>query len=331
VQTTAAASLTVAAFLASSALAQQTDRLLHFTATSSTQDFQEIATVIRSITDIPQANVDTTEKSLSLQGTAGQVALAEWLFTNLDKPTSVPQNGAKHEYRVSDNSDDLVRVFYLTNPEVPQGVQEIVTAVRSTANIRQMFTYNDLRAVVVRGTSEQINLAEFLFAQMDKPDISGSGASAEFRMDAGPDGLVRVFYIPNTKTVQEFQEVVTLVRTIAQLRYAFAYNAPRAVGVRGTDEQIALAKWLFDDLDRAKSPDSSTHQYQLPSASDDFVRVFYLAHAATSQRLGETMLQIQSKTHNAWVCIYNAPSAIAIRGTAQQIAQAGQLIQQQDN
>jgi hypothetical protein len=58
--------------------------------------------------------------------------------------------------------------------------------------------------------------------------------------------------------------------------------------------------------------------------------VFYLAHAATSQRLGEAMLQIQSKTHNAWVCIYNASSAIAIRGAAQQIAQAAQLIQQED-
>jgi hypothetical protein len=120
------ASLTIAALFASAALAQSTDRLLHFTATASAQDFQEIATVIQATTDITQAKVDATEKSLSLHGTAGQIALAEWLFTNLDKPISIrlDQKGAKHEYRVSDSADDVVRLFYLTNPEVPRGVQE---------------------------------------------------------------------------------------------------------------------------------------------------------------------------------------------------------------
>ena len=333
---TTAASLTILAFVASSALAQQTSRLLHFTSTSSGQNFHEIATVIHSITDIPRINVDATEKSLALQGTAGQVALAEWLFTNLDKPTNVPQSGAKHEYRVSDTADDVVRLFYLTNPDVPRGIQEIATAVRSLANIRQMFTYADLRAVAMRGTSEEARVADFLFAEMDKPAVVQapsqklqSSASPEFRMNEPALNMVRVFYNPNTKTVQDFQEVVTLVRTIAQLRYAFAYNAPRAVGVRGTGEQIALAKWLFEDLDGAASPDSSAHEYQLSSSSDDFVRVFYLTHAATSQRLGETMLQIQSKTHNVWMCIYNAANAIAVRGTADQIAQADKLIQDQ--
>jgi hypothetical protein len=323
--------LIVISLAASSALAQQTDRVLHFSATNSVKDFQEIAGVTHYITDIPRPSLDATEKSLSLQGTPGQVALAEWLFSNLDKPANVSPDAAKHEYRVSDSADDVVRLFYLTNPKGSQGMQEIVTPVRSLANIRQVSIYNDLRAVVVRGTSEQINLAEFLFAQMDKSDIPGSGPSAEFRMDSGSDGLARVFYLLNTKTDQDFQVAVTVVRAITQLRYTFAYNTPRAVGVRGTDEQVALAKWLFEHLDGAKSPDSGVHQYQLPSSSDEFVRVFYLTHAATSQRLGETLHQIESKTHGACWGVYTPTNAIVIRGTAQQIAEAAQLIQQQDN
>jgi hypothetical protein len=271
--------------------------------------------------------VDTQDKSLPLRGTSGQIALAEWLFSNLDKPTNLSPDAAKHEYRVSDSADDVVRLFFLTNPEVPTGVQEIVTAVRSLASIRQMFTYSDLRAVVVRGTSEQINLAEFLFAQMDKPGIPGSGASAEFRM--GSDSQARVFYLPNAKTFQDFQELVTVVRTTAQVRHAFTYNTARAVGVRGTDEQVALAKWLFEDLDGAKSPEPGVNQYQLPTSSDEFVRVFYLTHAALSLR--ETALQIQSKTNNAWVGIYNAANAIVVRGTAQLEGQAAEIIRLQDN
>jgi type II secretory pathway component GspD/PulD (secretin) len=321
--------LIIISLAASSALAQQTDRVLHFAATTATKDLQEIATVICAITDIPQTSVDSQEKALPLHGTAGQIALAEWLLINLDKPAAVSPDAAKHEYRVSDSSDDMVRVFYLTNPEIPTGVQEIAIVVRSLAGVRQMFTYNDLRAVVVRGTSEQINLAEFLFAQMDKPGIPENGASAEFRM--GPDSLARVFYLPKTKTDQDFQVAVTVVRTIAQLRYAFSYSAARAVAMRGTDEQVALAKWLFEDLDGAKSPDSGVHQYQLLSSSDEFVRVFYRAHDATSQRLGETLHQIESKTQGASWGVYTPTNAIVIRGTAQQIAGAAELIQQQDN
>jgi hypothetical protein len=56
----------------------------------------------------------------------------------------------------------------------------------------------------------------------------------------------------------------------------------------------------------------------------------HLEHAATPQRLRETALHVQSKSHNVWVFTYNAPSAIAVRGTAEEIALAGRLIQEQD-
>jgi hypothetical protein len=76
--------------------------------------------------------------------------------------------------------------------------------------------------------------------------------------------------------------------------------------------------------------DSAANEYRLSPTTDDFVRVFYLAHAATPQRLRETALHVQSKSHNVWVFTYNAPSAIAVRGTAEEIALADRLIQEQD-
>lgn len=104
--------------------------------------------------------------------------------------------------------------------------------------------------------------------------------------------------------------------------------------MRGTSEQIALAGWLFADLDAASisvaRPEPAKHEYQVSPGGDDFVRVFYLAHTATPQRLLEALLQVRAKSHNAWMCIYNAPSAIVVRGTAEEIALAGRLIQQQD-
>jgi hypothetical protein len=338
---TKAALLTIAALLATSALAQ-VDRVLHFSDARPDQEIQEIASVIRAITDIPKADVDLAEKSLSLSGTASQIALSEWLFTNLDKPVGdhpQPGQGAKYEYPVA--ADDIVRLFYLTNPDVPQGVQEIAIVVRSLSGIRRMFTYNDLRAIAVRGTADQVKLAEFFFDEMDKPAVLPSSSqklrssvSPELRMAEGPENLFRVFYLPNIKTVREFQEVATLVRTITEVRRMFTYSAPRAIGVRGTAEQIPLAEWLFAELDRASTPqthpDTAAHEYRVSSARYPLVRVFYLSHAATREVLEQTATEVRSKTGSREVFTYGAPSAIVIRGSAEQIAQAGRLIQEQD-
>jgi hypothetical protein len=145
------------------------------------------------------------------------------------------------------------------------------------------------------------------------------------------ESLVRVIYLPNTKTVRDFQEVVTLVRSTTDLRWAFTYNAARAVGVRGTDDQIALAKWLFENLDAAStSSHSGVNEYRFSPTTDDFVRVFYLASASAAEHLQETAAQVRQKFLLRRVFTYSVPSAVVIRDTAQKIALAGQLIQQQD-
>jgi hypothetical protein len=328
--------LTIATLFAAATPAQEADRVLHFSATKSPNGIEAIATVIQVTTNIPKVAVDASEQSLALRGTAEQVALAEWLFTNLDKPTNVPPSGAKHEYRMSDSADDMVRLFYLKNPEIPTGVQEIATAVRSLVDVRQMFTYNELRAVAVRGTEEQIRAVEFVFNAMDKPAIQRGqnlqcSASPEFHMREPPFNTVRVFYLPNTKTVRDFQEVVTLVRSISYLRYAFTYNAADAVAVRGTDDQLALAKSLFENLDAASATASGINdEYRVSAGTDEFVRIFYLTHATTPERLQETANRVRSKTGIRNLFTYNAPHAIVLRDTTENLALAARLIQEQD-
>ena len=68
-------------------------------------------------------------------------------------------------------------------------------------------------------------------------------------MPGASDDVVRLFYLTHTPTVRDFQEVATLVRTIAGFKRAFTYNEPRAYVVRGTMAQIGLAEWLLKQLD----------------------------------------------------------------------------------
>jgi hypothetical protein len=343
----------VLAFVSSAAAQNSADgnvaRVLHFTSTDSVQDFQEIGAVISKIADIQQATVDTSEKALVLHATAAQIALAEWLLTELDKPVGVQalqsQKWAKYEYQVSNSGDDVVRVFYLSNTETMQRFQEISMVARSIGDIRRLFTYNALRAVVVRGTPDQAALAEFLFNEIDKPgiglDISQRGGSSAtyFYRPGGADSVLKVFYLPNTKTVQDFQELATTVRTLTNTRRMFTYNAPRAVAARGTAEQIEVADWLFNELDNPPNPQEATRQakgagrleYRPTGASDDVVRVYYLRHAQTAQRLQEIAMEAQALSARKRTALpYNPAQAVIVRGTSAEMGLADRLITERD-
>jgi general secretion pathway protein D len=67
------------------------------------------------------------------------------------------------------------------------------------------------------------------------------------------DYVVKVFYIKNATSVQELQEISTTVRSVTEIRRAFAYNPQFAILLRGTADQIALAEKLIQDLDKPKS------------------------------------------------------------------------------
>src|SRR6266851_455060 len=88
---------------------QPTDRVLHFTQAETNRELQEIATNIRGITEIPQVSVDAAQRTLTLHGTAAQIALADWLLNQWDSstPAKQPENPAMHQYRLS--SDDIVQ------------------------------------------------------------------------------------------------------------------------------------------------------------------------------------------------------------------------------
>jgi general secretion pathway protein D len=67
------------------------------------------------------------------------------------------------------------------------------------------------------------------------------------------DDVVKVFYVTNATSVQEFQEIATAVRSLTEIRRVFTYNAQKAMLVRGTVDQVALAEKLVHDLDKPKA------------------------------------------------------------------------------
>ncbi|MBI4874339.1 MAG: hypothetical protein HY822_06885 [Acidobacteria bacterium] len=220
---------------------QNLDRVLHFTRAATEQEFQELATVIRAVGEIRRISVDTAERSLALSGTPAQIELAEWLFNTLEQPGRAP---AMREYRPAGAGDTAVRVFLLAPARTARELQEVATVVRSIGDIRWLFTYNPVKAVTLRGTSDQMALAEWLIHALESPDLR------EFRMPGNADDVVRVFYLAHAETPQRLQEIAVLVRKTIGIRRLFLYTAPRALAVRGTAEQMLSAERLIQEHDK---------------------------------------------------------------------------------
>jgi hypothetical protein len=322
------------ALFAQAPASQPMDRVLHFANTESDRELQETATNIRGITEIPQVSVDAAQRTLTLHGTAAQITLAEWLLNQWDNSASAKQeNPAAHQYRLS--SDDIVQVFHLAHAPTPPILQDMATDVRTIADIRRLFTYTAPRVIIARGGVSQIALAEWLVNQLDQPSSQAaqSAGSHEYRPSGTIDDVVRVFYPANTGTPQILQEMATDVRTIAKIRRLFTYQHSTALIVRGTTAEIALAEWLVNELGQPANQPPRTpapHEFRPSGTVDDVVRVVFLSHAESPQRLQQIATEVRSISDVKRIFTYSGPQALILRGTAAQIALANRLITEQD-
>jgi hypothetical protein len=325
------------------------NRVFPFSKNRSALEINETATVIREMTDATGVSVDVAKKTLSLTGTAGQIAIGGWLFNELDGPAILPsatQQGrgpVVKGYRVS--GDDVVHLLYLPDVKTVRDLSEVVTLVRSTGDIRRLMMSGQ-RATITRGTPDQTALTDWLFSELGQASRQSPAQSLtmhEYPLAVRADpavergARVRVYDLAHVATVYDFQEVVTMARFMADIRQLYSYSTARAVAARGTPEQLALVDWLFKDLDRAASPDASTqpgrdstaHEYRLPE-SDEIVRVFYLSHNQTPQQIAEIATQIRAITQVRRLDTYTALRALALRGTPDQIALAEQFVRERD-
>ena len=295
------------------------DRVFQFHTAQSDQEMQEIATVVKAIGDIRDTSVDTDARRLSVRGSDAQLAQADWLFNELDK---APDTLA-HEYRVPEGPENVVRLYYLPASLTLQDFQEISTLVRHITEIRRAYTYNTPRALVVRGTPEQMLVASWLLQQ-----LTGEPTGSRFPVPETSDDLVRVLLVPNAATVQQLQEIATLVRSIGDIRQLFTYQRARAIAIRGTSQQLALAEWLTQELDGPSAPHAASPEYLLPAQTEGVVKVFYLPKSDSLQSFQQAATFIRTTTQIRRAFTYNAPRALALRGTPSQIADAERLIQE---
>jgi hypothetical protein len=339
--------------------AAEESRVLSFKHAETPQQLQEIANLIGAITAITNGSQlsSQTQGTLTMRGTAEQVKLAEWLAKEVDKPGEIQpsQQGAliTPEYVAGD--DDVVRMLRVNNATTVADFQEIVSMIRATAEIRLTYSLNSQSLIAVRAPRELVRLTEWLVNEIDKPvgplNTAASPANPvaatanppapEYRMSGvvaksgAPENVVRVFYLTQTPTIPEFQEVVSLMRAITDMRRIFSFNARRALVVRGAAEYTALAEFLYNEVQSAKQPSSdgaaAGQEYRIiptpPFPSLDLVRVFHIGGIGTPQEFQEFATTIRNKALIRQVFTYNEPRLLVVRGSRSQLTQAEQMVE----
>jgi hypothetical protein len=184
---------------------------------------------------------------MKLQGDPGQAALADWLFIRLDRAAGsmTKPDAAQLDYRPTQGSDDMVRVFYFKNPAPLQDIQRMATVIRSLTEIRRAFVSNAAGAFVVRGTQEQMDAARWLVEALDQPSFV-NGANQYRINDAAGEDAIRLFSVPKFGSEEELLSFATELRMATQVRRLFTYYPLRVIAVRSTPAQIEEAARLVN-------------------------------------------------------------------------------------
>lgn len=121
----------------------------------------------------------TTPQQIDLTNTTLEAALDEIALETKSfwKPLAGGTSGESNTIFVSvDNrnnrtlyTDQVVKVFYLTNPTTPQEIQEMLTVLRTVFDVQKVFNYTAQNALVVRCDADTMALVEKEIADLDKP------------------------------------------------------------------------------------------------------------------------------------------------------------------
>jgi hypothetical protein len=321
--------LATALLLSAAAFAQDVQRTFHFASISTHEEYRDIGNGFRMIVELKDVSVDETARTLSTHGTADQIALADWLFPQLDVAgTPAP---VSHEYQTT-GLNPVVRVFYFAHAPSARAAQEIVNVVRTGADVQRVTVAWESRTMAVRSTREQIAATAWMFSQLDVAAPSPGAPMQSFRLDGDPRSPeMRIVHPAHTSQPAGIQELVNAIRTVADINRVFPVQTAGIIMMRGSADYIATAEWVLSQLDVAENQQGpAPHQQAVTAPYDPMTRVFYLSHTASPEATQQIVNAVRTTAKVARVYPNMQARAVVLRGTPQQVTQAAGIIAEMD-
>jgi len=292
----------------------------HFATPQTAQGLQEAATVIKSVAAAPQVSSDPSTATFTFSGPTEAVDFAEWMLPRIDKTAG---DNAVHEYALP--SGDIGRVNFVPNVQTPQDMQELLTVLRTVADVQKIFTFTSNHAIILRGPAWEVAFAEWIIDQVNQPKQQKPDTNPREFTVGGPDyrGMghgARFNLLANMTSPLQMQEVLTVLRTVADVQKVFIYSSSHALILRAGDSDLQLAEWIIQRLDLPAGQSSGPTTFTA-SSGDDVTRIFHASNV-TPQLVQTVVTGLRTEVKVRKVFPTMAPANIVVRGTTDQIAAA---------
>jgi hypothetical protein len=290
----------------------------HFTTAQTPQSLNEAATLIRSVASITQVSVDESGATLGFSGSAEATDFAAWILPRIDK-TAIDANIVQ-EFRMA---KDVGRLNFLRNLSKPQEVQELLTVLRTVADVQRIYSFTPNHAIAMRGDDWTVSFAEWIIEQIDQPLQEKPEASTREYTVGGPDfrGMghgARINFLSSLTSPQRTQELLTVLRTVGDVQKVFSFSSRHTLILRAGDTDLNRAEWIIQQLDQPGKQPAGNRTFAAPTG-DDMTRMFPLGNA-TPQWIQGAITSLRSEHRIKKIFPITAPANLVVRGTADQIA-----------
>lgn len=322
---------------AASLVAQTQTQTFDFASKPSANGLKEVATLLRVVGRLNSFSVDQDTAAVKVTGTPDELAMSAWIIRNVDQPSPSPD-----PFLVAGKSDDGIRMFQLTHAaaESPQAVQEMITVIRTVGDLQKIFVYTDHSDLVVRGTASELDLVRFMIDSLDQtpnPQRAALTMTPEYHYSwsytpkASGTDTVRIYYLAHSPQPMQIQEILTNLRTVLDVQKVFNFTPLRALVLRGSPETVAASEWMIRSLDLPADAQVSTQEFtaspSMPGGSS--LQVLYPANLK-GPALMQTLTAVRSNAGIQKAFLKTSPSTIVMRGSADQITKADQIVQNAD-
>ena len=180
--------------------------------------------------------------SLTFSGPAEAVNFAEWTLPQVDKTAG---DSALHEYRFP--SGDIGRVGFLSNVRTEQSVGQLITIVRTVADVQKILIMKSNHAIALRGQDWVVEFAEWIIDQIDRPNQQKPDSTPREFTVGGPDfrdlghGACLLF-LANMTGKKQMHQVIQVLRTVDDVSKVFDYEATHALAFRADDVDLQRAE-----------------------------------------------------------------------------------------
>jgi len=314
--------LAVAALFATWGFGQGQDKTFYFTHPASAAEMEATARAMTIIAELRSILPDPERQALVVHGPLDKLVTAEWLFHQLDLPA------ATAESKLAGEHDEVLSLFRISPSASSADLTQLITAIRLTADLQPVTSMERLNLIVARGPAADLAAAGWIVRQLSPfdgaPPTGDSPACPMEPIRAFSRGAIRIFRMKSDTTSESRLALMTAIRTITAMQMIFPFDSGKAVILRGPSDQMAMAEWLIQELDRPS--EAQTAQATTMAVADGVVRIFYLAPHSPQSDLSALATQLRTGADIQRIFPYAPRSALVVRGRPDQVRTAEGLV-----